>query len=105
MILQSLLVSYEPFIMNFHMNGMENASGEPSSSKSKIKGKPSPSPDEECSHCHKRDISSETIRTWGSKRREGINITEINIAVSSSDSWVFATKKEHMQIVAGAKSD
>jgi hypothetical protein len=102
MILQSLLVSYEPFIMNFHMNGMENASGEPSSSKSKIKGKPSPSPDEECSHCHKKDISSETIRTWGSKRRrEGINVTEINIAVSSSDSWVFATKRNTCKSLQG----
>jgi hypothetical protein len=108
-ILQSLLASYESFIMNLHMNGMEKTvvefhgmlkiaedsikknpnhvmmvwkekkkrkhwmppkvkvkekvSDEPSSSKHKTKGKSGPSPDEECFHCHKRDIGLGTVST------------------------------------------
>jgi hypothetical protein len=103
-IFQSLPASYESFIMNIHMNGMdktmaevhgmlkiaedsikknpnhvmivqkekkkrkcwtppkgkgkEKVFDEPSSSKPKTKGKSVPSSDEECFHCHKKDIGS-----------------------------------------------
>jgi hypothetical protein len=146
-ILQSLLVSYEPFIMNFHMNGMEKivaelhrmlktdedsikknpnhvimiqkvkkkgkcwtppkgkckekVSDEPLSSKPKTKGKPASSPDEECFHYHKKGHWFRNCNTYleeqkKKKRSEtstsGINVIEINIVVSSSDSWVFDTR-------------
>jgi hypothetical protein len=141
-ILQSLPVSYESFIMNFHMNDMEKTVtelhgmlkiaeddikkpnhmmmvqkekkkrkrstppkdkgkkkifDEPSSSKPKTKGKSSPSPDEECFHCHKKEhwfrncekYSEEQKKKGSETSTSGINVIEINIAVSSSDSWVF----------------
>jgi hypothetical protein len=143
MILQSLSVSYESFIMNFHINGMEKTvaelygmlkmakdsikknpnhvtmvqkekkkrkrwtppkgkakekvSDEPLSSKPKTKGKSSPSPDVECFHCHKKGHWFRNCKKYleEQKKKEsetstsGINVIQINIAVSSSDSWVF----------------
>jgi hypothetical protein len=147
-ILQSLPVIYEPFIINFRMNGMEKTvtelhgmlktatedrikknpnhvmmvqkekkmrkrwtppmdkgkekvSNEPSSSKPKTKGNPSPSPDEECFHCHKKGHWFRNYKKYleEQKKKKGsetstscINVIEINIEVSSSDSWVFDTK-------------
>jgi hypothetical protein len=146
MILQSLPVSYELFIMNFHMNDMEKtmaelheifkiaddsikknpnhvvmvqkekkkrkrwthpkdkdkekASDEPLSSKPKTKGNSGSSPDEECFHCHKKSHWFRKYKKYleeqEKKRSEtsalGINVIEINIAVSSNDSWVFDTR-------------
>jgi hypothetical protein len=139
-ILQSLPTSYEPFITNFHMNGIERpwlscmgclkqqdsikknpnhvmmvqkekkkrkrwtlpkgkdkekVSDEPLSSKPKIKDKSAPSPDEECFHCHKKrhwfrnckKYLEEQKKNKGSETSASdINVIEINIAVSSSDS-------------------
>jgi hypothetical protein len=144
-ILQSLLVSYESFIMNFHMNDIEktvielygmlktaddtikknlnnvimvqkekkkrkhwmphkgkdkeNVFDEPSSSKPKTKGKSGPSPDEECFHCHKKGHWFRNCKKYLEEQKKrgsetfalGINVIEINIAISSSDSWVFDT--------------
>jgi hypothetical protein len=146
-ILQLLLTSYELFIMNFHMNDMEEimielhgmlkiavvsikknpnhvmmvqkekkkrkrwtlpkgkdkekVSDEPLSSKPKIKGKSAPSSDEECFHCHKKGhwfrnckkYLEEQNKNKGSETSTSdINVIEINITVSSSDSWVFDTR-------------
>jgi hypothetical protein len=145
MILQSLPVSYKPFIMTFHMNGMETTMvelhgmlktvedsikkninhvmmvqkekkkrkcsmlpkdkgkkkvfTEPSSSKPKIKGKFDPSPDEECFHCHKKGYWLSCYKKYLEEQKKkgseistsGINVIEIYVAVSSSDSWVFDT--------------
>jgi hypothetical protein len=64
----------------------------------KTKGKPGPSPDEECFHCHKKGHWFWNYKKYlkEQKKKEGcetstlgINIIEINISVSSSDSWVF----------------
>jgi hypothetical protein len=145
-ILQSLPMSYESFIMNFHMNGMEKTmaelhgmfktsedsikknpnhvmmvqmekkkrkcwtppkgkgkekvSDEPLSSKPKTKGKSAPSPDEECFHYHKKGQWFRNCKKYleEQKKKKGsetsaldINVIEINIAVSFSDSWVFDT--------------
>jgi hypothetical protein len=146
-ILQSLPVSHESFIMNFYMNGIEKTvaelhgmlkivedgikknpkhmmmvqkenkktkrwtspkgkgkkkvSDEPSSSMPKIKAKSAPSPDEECFHCHKKGhwfrnckkyLEEQKKKKKGSETSaSGINVIEIKIAVSSSDSWVFDT--------------
>jgi hypothetical protein len=145
-ILQSFLVSFETFIINFHMNGMEKTvaelhgmlkttedsikknpndmmmvqkeknkrkcltppkgkgrekvSDEPSSSKPKTKGKSGPSPDEECFHCHKKAHWFRNCKKYLEKQKRkkgsetstsGINVIEINIVVSYSDSWVFDT--------------
>jgi hypothetical protein len=142
-ILQSLLTSYESFIMNFYMNGMEKTVvelhgmlktakvsikknpnhvimvqkekkkrkhctppkgndkekifDEPSSSKPKTKGKSGPSPDEECFHYHKKGNWFRNCKKYLEEQKKeecetsssGINVIEINIVVSSSDSWVF----------------
>jgi hypothetical protein len=143
-ILQSLSMSYEPFIMNFHMNDMEKTvvelhemlkivedsikknpnhmmmvqkekkkkkdwmppkgkgkkkvSNEPLSSKPKTKGKFDHSPYEECFHCHKKGHWFRNCKKYlkEQKKKKGsettisdINVIEINIAVPSSDSWVF----------------
>jgi hypothetical protein len=142
-ILQSLLTSYESFIMNFYMNGMEKTVvelhgmlktakvsikknpnhvimvqkekkkrkhctppkgndkekifDEPSSSKPKTKGKSGPSPDEECFHYHKKGHWFRNCKKYLEEQKKeecetsssGINVIEINIVVSSSDSWVF----------------
>jgi hypothetical protein len=77
--------------------GKEKIFDEPSSSKPKTKGKSSPSPDEECFHCHKKGhwfrncekYSEEQKKKGSETSTSGINVIEINIAVSSSDSWVF----------------
>jgi hypothetical protein len=135
-ILQLLPVSYESFIMNFHMNGMlktaedsikknpnhvmmvqkekkkrkrwtppkskckENAFDELLSSKPKTKGKYGPSPDEECFHCHKKGhwfrnckeyLDEQKNKKGSETSASGINVVEINITISSSDSWVFDT--------------
>jgi hypothetical protein len=144
-ILQSPLASYESFIMNFHMNGMEKfmielhgmlkiveesikknpnhvmmiqkekknrkcwtspkgkgkekVSDEPSSSKPKTKRKSGPSPNEEYFHCHKKGHWFRNYKKYLEEKKKGsetftsgINDIEINIAVSSSDSWVFDTR-------------
>jgi hypothetical protein len=80
--------------------GKEKISDEPSSSKPKIKGKSDPSPNEECFHCHKKEHwfmnckkYLEELKKKGSETSASdINVIEINIAVSSSDSWVFDTR-------------
>jgi hypothetical protein len=78
----------------------EKVSDEPSSSKPKIKGKPGPSIDEECFHCHrkghwfrncKKYLKEQKKKKGSETSTSGINVIEINIAVSSSDSWVFDT--------------
>jgi hypothetical protein len=58
------------------------------------KGKPIPSPDEECFHCHKKGHWFRNCKKYLEEQKKkgsetstlGINIIEINIAVSSSDS-------------------
>jgi hypothetical protein len=80
--------------------GKEKVSDEPSSSKSKTKGKPDPSPNEECFHCHKKGHWFRNYKKYlGEQKKKkgsetsalGINVIEINIAICSSDSWVFHT--------------
>jgi hypothetical protein len=80
--------------------GKEKISDEPSSSKPKTKGKPGPSPDEECFHCHKKGhwfrnckkyLEEQKKKKGSETSASGINIIEINITISSSDSWVFDT--------------
>ena len=149
-ILQSLPPSYEPFIMNFQMNGMEKSLSElhgmlktaeesikkstnhvmavqkenktrkrwtPPKGKrkgkekvsndprgSKTKAKSSPSPNDECFHCKGKGHWSRNCKKYleDLKKKKGsetsasgmnvINIIEINIAMSSSESWVFDTR-------------
>jgi hypothetical protein len=76
-------------------------SDEPSSSKPKIKDKSGPSPDEECFHCHKNGHWFKNYKKYLEEQKKkkgsetstsGINVIEINIAISSSDSWVFDTR-------------
>jgi hypothetical protein len=59
-----------------------------------------PSPDEECFHCHKKGhwfrnskkyLKEEKKKKESETSASGINVLEINIAVSSRDSWVFDT--------------
>jgi hypothetical protein len=73
--------------------GKKKVSDEPSSSKPKTKGKSGPSPDEECFHYHKKGHWFRNYKKYLEEGSEtsasGINVIEINIAVSSSDSWVF----------------
>ena len=72
---------------------------EPSSSKQKPKVKSGPTPDDECFHCHAKGHWSRNCKKYledkkkkgGSTSASGIYLTEINIAISSSDSWVFDT--------------
>jgi hypothetical protein len=78
--------------------GKEKVSDEPSSSNPKTKGKSDPSPDEECFQCHKKGQWFKNCKKYLDEQKKkkgsetfasGINIIEINIAVSSSDSQVF----------------
>jgi uncharacterized protein YjaZ len=78
----------------------EKVCDEPSSSKPKTKGKSSSSPDEECFHCHKKGYWFRNCKKYLEEQKKnkgsetsasGINVIEINIAVSSSNSWVFDT--------------
>jgi hypothetical protein len=80
--------------------GKENVSDEPSSSKPKTKGKPNLFPDEECFHCHKKGHLFRNCKKYLEEQKKkkgsetstsGTNVIKINIAVSSSDSWVFDT--------------
>jgi hypothetical protein len=79
--------------------GKEKVFDEPSSSKAKIKGKSGPSPDKECFHCHQKEHWFRNCKKYLEEQKKkgsetsasGVNIIEINIAVSSSDSWVFDT--------------
>jgi hypothetical protein len=80
--------------------GKEKVFDEPSSYKPKTKGKFSPSPDEECFHCHKKGhwfrnykkyLEEQKKKKGSETSASGINVIEINIVVSSSDSWVFDT--------------
>jgi hypothetical protein len=77
-------------------NGKENISDEPSNSKPKTKGNSGPSLDEECFHCHKKRHWFKNYKKYLEEQKKknisetstsGINIIEINIAISSSDSW------------------
>jgi hypothetical protein len=70
------------------------------SSKPKTKGKSVRSPDKECFHCHKKGHWFKNCKKYLEEQKKekesetsasGINVIEINIAVSSSDSWVFDT--------------
>jgi hypothetical protein len=81
--------------------GKENVSDEPSSSKPKTKDKYDPSPNEECFHYHKKGQWFRNCKKYleEQKKKKGsetsassINVIEINITVSSSDSWVFDTR-------------
>jgi hypothetical protein len=80
--------------------GKEKVSDEPSSSKPKTKGKFGPSPDEESFYYHKKGhwfsnykkyLEEQKTKKESETFASGINVIEINIAVSSSDSWVFDT--------------
>jgi uncharacterized protein YjaZ len=81
--------------------GKEKVSDEPSSLKPKTKGKSGPSPDEECFHCHKKEHWFKNCRKYLEEQKKkkgsetstsGVNVTQINITVSSSDSWIFDTR-------------
>jgi hypothetical protein len=82
--------------------GKKKVSNEPSTSKPKTKSKSDSSPDEECFHYHKKGhwfrncknyLGEQKKKKNGSKTfASGINVIEINIAVSSSDSWLFDTR-------------
>jgi hypothetical protein len=72
----------------------------PSSSKQKPKAKSGPTSNDECFHCHAKGHWSRNCKKYledlkkkkGSETSaSGINIIEINIAISSSESWVFDT--------------
>jgi hypothetical protein len=76
----------------------EKVSDEPSTSKPKTKGKSGPYPNEECFHYHKNGHWFRNYKKYLEEQKKesetsalGINVIEINIAVSSSDSWVFDT--------------
>jgi hypothetical protein len=79
--------------------GKKNVSDEPSSSKPKTKGKSDPSPNEECFHYYKKGHWFKNCKKYLEEQKKkgseisasGINIIEINITVSSSDSWIFDT--------------
>jgi hypothetical protein len=81
--------------------GKEKVSDEPSSSKPKTKGKSGPSLNEQCFHCHKNGHWFRSYKKYLEEQKKkkgsetsasGINVIEINIVVSSSDSWVFDTR-------------
>jgi hypothetical protein len=119
-ILQSLTVSYEPFIMNFYMNGTEKIVAEfkrrrkrwnvgclpRAKARKRFSMSPralslsGPCPDEEYFHCHQKGHWFRNYKNYfeGQKKKKGsetsalgINVIEINIAVSYSDPWVFDT--------------
>jgi hypothetical protein len=77
--------------------GKEKVFDEPSSSKPNTKDKFDPSPDEECFHCHKKGHWFRNCKKYLEVQKKkgsgtstsGINVIEINIALSSSDSWIF----------------
>jgi uncharacterized protein YjaZ len=79
--------------------GKKKVSDEPSSSKTKTKGKSDHSPDEECFHYYKKGHWFKNCKKYLEEQKKkgsetsasGINIIEINITVSSSDSWIFDT--------------
>jgi hypothetical protein len=74
--------------------GKKKIFDEPSSSKHKKKGKSGPSSDEEYFHNHKkgqwfRNLEEQKKKKGSETSTSGINLIEINIALSFSDSWVF----------------
>jgi hypothetical protein len=83
----------------------EKVPNEPSSSKQKAKVKSGPTPNDECFHCHAKGHWSRNFKKYledlKKKKKKGsetstsginiINITEINIIISSSELWVFDT--------------
>jgi hypothetical protein len=80
--------------------GKAKISNEPSSSKPKIKDKSDPSFDEKCFRYHKKGHWFRNCKKYleEHKKKKGsktftscINVIEINITISSSDSWVFDT--------------
>jgi len=82
--------------------GKEKVSKDPQGSKTKAKS--GPSPNDECFHCKGKGHRSRNYKKYleDLKNKKGsetsasgmnvINITEINIAMSSSESWVFDTR-------------
>jgi hypothetical protein len=64
---------------------------EPSSSKQKPKVKSSPTPNDECFHCNAKGHWSRNSKKYFRLRYNVINIIEINIAISSSESLVVDT--------------
>ncbi|KAJ1274607.1 hypothetical protein BS78_05G074500 [Paspalum vaginatum] len=139
-ILQSLPPSFEPFIMNYHMNSLDKTLTElhgmlkttkdsikktathvmmiqRDSKKMKRKGKgkgkaedriqnpkldakpkASPSPSDKCFHCGDSGHWSRNCQKYLEEKKKGsetstsgINVIEINLATSSSESWVFDT--------------
>jgi hypothetical protein len=83
-------------------NSKKKIFDEPSSSKPKTKSKSDPSPDEECFHYYKKGHwfrnykkcfeEQKTKKRSETSISSGINVIEINITVSSTDSWVFDTR-------------
>jgi hypothetical protein len=79
--------------------GKKKVFDEPSSTKPKTKGKFGHSPDEECFHYHKKGHWFRNYKKYLEEQKKkgsetstsGINIIEINTAVSSSNSWVIDT--------------
>jgi hypothetical protein len=80
--------------------GKEMVFDESSSSNPKTKGKSDPSPNQECFHYHKKGHWFNNCKKYLEEKKKkkgsetsasGINVIKINIAVSSSDSWVFDT--------------
>jgi len=140
-ILQSLPPSFEPFIMNYHMNSLDKtlaelhgmlktaeesiikssnhvmmvqSGGKKRKRKGKGKGKAqdgirkpnpnakpkaSPSPSDKCFHCGDSGHWSRNCQKYLEEKKKkgsetstsGINVLEINLATSSSESWVFDT--------------
>jgi hypothetical protein len=81
--------------------GKKNVFNEHSSSKPKTKGKSDHSPNEECFHYHKKGYWFRNCNKYLDEQKKkkgsdtfalGINVIEINIAISSSDLWVFDTR-------------
>jgi hypothetical protein len=80
--------------------GKEKVSDELSSSKLKTKGSCDPSPDVGCFHCDKKGhwfrnckkyLEEQKKKKGSETSTSGMNVIEINIAISSSNSWVFNT--------------
>jgi hypothetical protein len=77
----------------------KGSNGESSGSKPKPapKAKSGPTSEDECFHCHEKEHWSRNCKKYLEEKKKkgsetsssGINVIEINIALSSSESWVF----------------